>query len=147
MKSTSKRAITLCLAAALTGLAAAAAAATKPWDQASVTSIAVELEQAFAGIDEAMESQPPQPTALQQRSHNAVMHYLRLIVNSSRQLAGELQAGQGYTQTVGTYFQIQAFLSSARQHAPNSWIAEATREKIEVARKALTRLEPYYEDV
>ena len=122
-----------------------ATAEVAKWDQERVTKIATELAEALKDVRVAVEKDPGQTDMIQQRAKYQVRESVRLLVNTSRQLARQLGKGEGMIETEPIYKRMQMLRADAAEAAQRTPISEDVLAKVAVARDALTQLAPYYE--
>jgi leucyl-tRNA synthetase len=132
-------------AAALLGLASPSATAeSATWDQAKVTAIAKELADAVKDLKDVVRQNPDQVSGPQRRAQYAAREDLRLLSNTTRHLAMELERGEGREATLPVYRRVQTLRRDAEEDGRKAMIQTSTMEKIAVAEEILARLAPYY---
>jgi hypothetical protein len=134
-------------AAVLLSLAPASAGAElAPWDQGKVTGIANQLESAAQDLYDTFYKQPvPTVGSGQARSYQRLKQKIRGIRTQARQLAGDLEKGEGLEATLPAYEDVMQMVHSARDDARKVFTTKDVEEKATVVREQLNQLGPYYD--
>lgn len=134
-------------AAVLLSLAPASAnAELAPWDQAKVTGIAKHLESASQDLYDTFYKQPvPTVGSGQARSYQRLKQKIRGIRTQAKQLAGDLEKGEGLEATLPAYEDLMQLVRSARDDARSVFTTKDVADKAAAAREQLNQLGPYYD--
>jgi hypothetical protein len=133
-------------AAVLLGLVAAARADLAAWDQEKVTGIAKQLDAASRELYDAFYKQPvPTVGSAQTRAYQRLKHDIRLIRTQARQLARDLERGEGMESTQPGFEELMSRVRSARDEAPKIFTTKDVADKAAAAREQLNALGPYYD--
>jgi hypothetical protein len=134
--------------AALGLVAGPAAAEVKPWDQAHVSSLAKQLQEATQALYDAFYKQPPpQRGSGQAREYQRLKHEIRRVRIEARQLATQLAEGEGREETLPGYEDLMQTVRSAEDHARRVFSTSDVQAKAAVARMLVDQIRPYYEEV
>ncbi|MDJ0866639.1 MAG: hypothetical protein QNK03_11055 [Myxococcota bacterium] len=118
---------------------------TTAWDQARVTELAVQLAVVMRDLRfEARRSIPSDLAMMQAHSRHTLLDTLRLLRNETRYLAAELEAGQGYAETLPIARRIDALIDRAARDARRIKIPAPVLAKVERADALVEQLRPFY---
>jgi len=121
-----------------------ALAITEAWNQERVTAIARDLEQAVAGLRDAVKNSPAWDNPQQKRNLYKIADILRQIEQESISLHAQLAKGAGMEETELNYRRIQTLKRRAEALAPKSDVTAFTKPKLDRATEVLKLLEPFY---
>jgi hypothetical protein len=146
MGTTSSWTVILGLTAALTllGGVSGAVAEEDPWDQEEAVKLAKQLADQVGDIRVTMKKAAPGTVGITKQRQFRLEEDLRLMRNSTRHLARQLEAGKGREETLPTAQRVGMFIRDARVTAsgwtPPKWI----ETKIDSARNTLSDLAALY---
>jgi hypothetical protein len=143
----SARPLPSCLFAfAVLALAASAAAEVTPWDQARVTELAKQLQQATQALYDTFYKQPtPQRGSGLSREYQRLKHEVRRVRVEARQLATQLAGGEGHDETLPSYEDLMQTVRRAQDHARRVFSTSDVQDRAEAVRAILDQIRPYYE--
>lgn len=120
-------------------------AAAVEWDQERVTELAVQLAVATRDLRNAVRTGiSSQRGRAQAHSRNRLLDNLRVLQNETRHLAGELESGQGYAETLPIAQRIDRLVARARPDARRLLIPQPVQQRLDRARELLEELRPFY---
>jgi hypothetical protein len=123
-----------------------AGAELTPWDQAKVTGIANQLVSAAQDLYDTFYKQPvPTIGSGQARSYQRLKQKIRGIRTQAKQLAGDLEKGEGLEATLPAYEDVMQMVHSARDDARKVFTTKDVEEKATAVRERLNALGPYYD--
>ena len=126
--------------------ASAALAATTAWDQAKATELARHLATSSSELYDTFYKQPvPNAASGQARAYHKLKDQVRRIRTEARQLAKNLEKGEGRVETQGNFDFLMQVVRAAEDNARKVFSTAPVREKADVARGVLAQLAPYYE--
>jgi hypothetical protein len=125
------------------GVAAHAVAITA-WDQAKVTEIAGQLEDAVGGLKDAIRQSPVWSHPGQRTTLFQIQDNLRWIESEASHLHAELSKGKGMEETLNSFRRIHSLRRETEVLAKRTEVSELTRPKLEKAREFLAQLDAYY---
>ena len=138
------------LLAPLLVLALAAASATPAraeltaWDQAKVTALAKQLDEASKALYDTFYKQP-KPSAGQQKPYYRLKEDVRHIKSDSRSLARALEKGAGHDETQPAYDDLMLNVRRAQDNAGKVFTTKDLQDKASAARTVLNQISPYYD--
>ena len=140
------RCLVLPVLAATIVLASAALAATTAWDQAKATQLARQLATSSSELYDTFYKQPvPNAASGQARAYHKLKDQVRRIRTEARQLARNLEKGEGRVETQGNFDFLMQVVRAAEDNARKVFSTAPVREKADAARAVLAQLAPYYE--
>jgi hypothetical protein len=126
------------------GLATPARAELTAWDQAKVTALAKQLDDASKALYDTFYKQP-KPTAGQQKPYYRLKEDVRLIKNDARSLARALEKGAGHDETQPAYEDLMQTVRRAQDNAAKVFTTKDLQDKAAAARALLNQITPYYD--
>jgi hypothetical protein len=133
-------------AVALSLAAGSAGAELTPWDQGKVTGIAKQLVSAAQDLYDTFYKQPvPTVGSGQARSYQRLKQKIRGIRTQAKQLAGDLEKGEGFEATLPGYEDLMQLVRSARDDARKIFTTKDVSDKATAVREQLNQLGPYYD--
>lgn len=138
------KSLALCAALLLGWASGPASAESESWDQQKVTAIAQELADAVKDLKDVVRQNPDQVSGSQRRAQYAAREDLRLLSNTTKHLALELEKGEGREATLPIYRRVQTLRRDAEEDGRKAMIQAPTMERISIAKEILARLAPYY---
>lgn len=138
---------TLALAVALAvSLASVAGAELAPWDQAKVSAIGKQLNQAANDLYSTFYKQnPPQLGSGQADDYRRLKQTMRRIQSEARELDGALAKGDGHDDTKDIYDNLMQLVRDAREDARRVFITKDVENRASVMRQLLNQIAPYYD--
>jgi len=127
-------------------LVATGVASAVEWDQARVTKLAGEFDTAVGAVVDDPGVAAEQPSAMQERRHQAAIATLKQVRRLASEMSRMLQGGNGRSSTEPLYIQMEELIDQARVFAEDSWVKPASREKVDRARTLLDQLRLYYRE-
>ncbi len=124
--------------------ATASGQAPPDWDQQRVTQLAAEFARTVQAITEDSGARHAQPTAIQQREHDAALVDLSDLNRAAFDLVDMLKSGKGYAQTRTAFRRVVALRESIRGYAADSQVSDSVHQRAEDARAVLRELGRYY---
>lgn len=126
--------------------AAAATGERKPWDQARMTELSIDLAKAMSAVRTAFRQEPGfrDPSSPNRRATQNMEKTLRALETSTRQLRNRLQAGDGFDQTQGIARKIGSLLNDADVEGRKIMTSVWLDEKIKPAQQLINEIAPYY---
>jgi hypothetical protein len=138
-----------CALAVVSILALAAPAGAAPaqaWDQAKVTELAQQLEQATDELWNTFRKQPePTVGSGQSRSYYRLQQQVRQIRREARTLSRSLQKGAGHDEALPSFESMMETIRSAQDEARRVFSSAEVRDKAQAAREILNQLMPYFD--
>ncbi len=129
---------------ALALLVAAQAHAITAWDQAKVTEIAGQLEEAVGGLQDAIRKSPNWSHPGQRTTLFQIQDNLRWIESEATHLHANLVKGAGMEETLNSFKRIHSLRRETELLASRTQVSEFTRPKLDKARDLLAQLGVYY---
>jgi hypothetical protein len=123
-----------------------AQAQSQPWNQAAVTRIAKDLSSALKQVQQSVEREAEQPTAIAERKRQAAIVEVRRLCALTDDLIARLARGDGRAETQPVYEEIQSTRREASEQARDVLSPTETQKSIAKARGLLERLASYYEE-
>ena len=138
---------TIVMALALVSLPSRVGAELLPWDQAKVTELGRELATTMSAARQTALKEPTLKDPMVGR-HEAkrFLGTMRQLETATRQLAKQLEAGQGREETEGKGRQIGTLLRDAQEDGRGLMISQTLREKIDPVVDVINRMSPYYSE-
>src|SRR5262245_9237785 len=131
-------------AAALLASGAPAHAELASWDQAKVTALAKQLDDASQKLYDTFYKQP-KPTVGQQRDFYRLKQDIRHIKNDARELRRQLEKGAGREETQPSYDDLMQGVRRAQDSAARVFTTKDLQDSAGAARTVLNQLSPYYD--
>jgi hypothetical protein len=139
--------VTIVMALALVGLPAMVGAELLPWDQAKVTELGRELATTMSAARQTALKEPTLKNATVGRlAAERFLSTMKHLETATRQLAKQLEAGQGREETEGKGRQIGSLLRDAQEDGRQLMITQTLLDKIEPVVDVINRMSPYYSD-
>ena len=139
--------VLLVLGLAFAPLPAASKADGVVWDQERVTELAVELAVTVRGLrNEVRRSIRGERGAAQASRRNRLLDHLRILQNETRFLAAELEAGQGFAETLPIAQRIDRTVDRAVIDGRRLFLTQPVLERIDRANELMEELRPFYRD-
>ena len=135
---------TLVVAGAIGLVLAAPPALAFEWDQAVVTRLAAEFNEALRALLDDPGTNPEQHTAMQQRRHSVAIRNLQEVLRIGERLETSLRGGAGRDTTHALHRQLQTLLDEVGALADDSWVKPSAQERATAARRASLKLAEYY---
>ena len=132
------------LALALAALAAPARAELTAWDQAKVTKLGKQLDDAAKALYDTFYKQP-KPTPAQQVPWYRLKEDVRLIKNDSGSFARALGKGAGRDETQPAYEDLMQNVRRAQDNAGKVFATKDLQDKAAAALAVLNQITPYYD--
>jgi hypothetical protein len=131
---------------ALAGSGATARAEVLAWDQAKVTGIAKQLVPATQDLYDTFYKQiPPTAGSGQNKEFYRLKQVTRVMKTEARELAGQLEKGEGHDQTLPSYESLMELVHRARELGARVFATEDLKQKATAVRGVLNQLGPYYD--
>ena len=132
------------LALAVSG--ATARADVVAWDQAKVSEIAKQLVSATQDLYDTFYKQlPPTTGSGQSREFYRLKQVTRIMKTEARELAGQLEKGEGHDQTLPSYESLMEMVRKARELGARIFATEDLKQKATAVRGLLNQIGPYYD--
>jgi hypothetical protein len=146
MGTTSYWTVILGLSAVLTllGGVSGAVADEDPWNQEQAVKLAKQLADQVGDIRVTMKKAAPGTVGITKQKRYRLEEDLRLMRNSTRHLARQLEAGKGREETLPTAQRVAMFIRDARVDASGWTPPEWIETKIDSARSTLSELAALY---
>lgn len=146
MVRSSARRIALGLAAVCLGMAVPGPTRAADWKQEEVTAIAGQLQQATSELYDAFYRQPTQGIGSgRSRAYLELKQQLRRIRTEARQLASNLEKGEGHDETLPIYRNLMEEVRSAQENARRVYSTSPVIDKANATRELLDRLSSHYD--
>ena len=121
----------------------------KPWDQAAVANLAVDLAKACVGLYDEYYAEQGVGGQSQIGSGDAADNYrlqfkLRRIEEQTESLAGALAAGKGKTQTTHQVEDIGELADDLREILQRMFVQIPLQQRVDAARAIWVQILPYY---
>jgi len=117
------------------------------WDQERVTKLAVELAVTMRGLrNEVRRSIRDDRATTQVNRRHRLLDHLRLLQNETRFLAAELEAGQGFAETLPIVQRIDRLVDRAVVDGRRLFLPAPVQQRIDRANDLLEQLRPFYRD-
>ena len=125
---------------------AAAAGERKPWDQARMTELSIDLAKAMSAVRTAFRKEPSfrDPSNPNRRSNQNMEQTLRALETSARQLRNRIQGGGGFDETRGIARKIGSLLNDADVEGRRIMTSVWLDERIKPAQQLINQIAPYY---
>jgi hypothetical protein len=116
----------------------------KAWDQEAVTALAKELVEVGGDVRDSVRRLPSMPAQGVRRARSRALDDLRVVQNSIRRLARQLDEGGDRLATYPTYRRIRMLSRDIERNLRRAAITEPTTTQVTAARGVIERLEPFY---
>ena len=127
-------------------LAGSARAELTPWDQAKVTALGKQLNEAAKSLYDTFYKQPvPQGATGQGNDYRRLKQTMRRIQSEARELDGELAKGKGRDDTVDIYENLMSLVRDAREDARRVFTTQDVQNRAATMRQLLNQITPYYD--
>jgi len=144
MKSSRRWVVALVLG--LVFSASGARAELAAWDQAKVATIAKQLVSATQDLYDTFYKQlPPTAGSGQSREFYRLKQVTRVMKTEARELAGQLEKGEGHDETLPSYESLMEMVRTARELGARIFATEDLKRKATAVRGLLNQLGPYYD--
>jgi hypothetical protein len=141
-----RSALAVALGFALGGAPGAPAAAElAAWDPLRVATLAAQLADATTYLYDQIWKQPEPTTPLGRRDYFRLRREVRQLKNEARELARDLNRGEGYEQTLPSYEDLASTARWARERARSVFTVKEVNEAAARVRELLNQLAPYYD--
>lgn len=126
--------------------AAAASDARKPWDQARMTELSIDLAKAMSEVRQAFRREPSfrDPNNPNRRASQNMEQTLRLLETSTRQLRNRIRSGDGFDETLGIARKIGSLLNDADVEGRKIMTSVWLDQRIKPAQQLINEIAPYY---
>ena len=124
--------------------AAAEGAANAEWDQQRVTELAVQLAVATRDLRSQVRTGFPAERGLPQARIHRLLDHLRVLQNETRFLSAELEAGQGFDETLPVAQRIDRLVDRAVVDARRLDMPEPVQQRLDKADDLLEQLRSFY---
>ena len=124
--------------------AASEDAANTAWDQTRVTELAVQLAVTMRDLRGEVRRGTTGDRGRAPHSRNMLLDQLRVLERETRFLAAELEAGQGFAETLPVAQRIDRILDRAAVNARRMMIPEPVQKRVDEANDLLEELRPFY---
>ena len=115
------------------------------WDQERVTELAVQLAVTTRGLRrEIRRSMPSDISAMQANRRHRLIDHMRVIQSETRFLAAELEAGQGFAETLPIAQRIDRLVDRAVVDGRRLFLPKPVQQRIDEANELLEELRPFY---
>ena len=139
--ATSLLAITLAVS-----LASPTHAELTPWDQAKVSALAKQLNQAANDLYTTFYKQPPpQAGGGQGNDYRRLKQTMRRIQAEARELEGALAKGEGREDTFDIYENLMQLVRDAREDVRRVFTTKDVQDRATAMRQLLNQISPYYD--
>ena len=125
-------------------LATPARAELTAWDQAKVTSLAKQLDDASKSLYDTFYLQPKAGIG-QEKPYYRLKQDVRRIKNDARALARALAGGAGRDETLPAYEDLMQNVRRAQDNAGGVFTTKDLQAKADAARALLNQISPYYD--
>jgi hypothetical protein len=116
------------------------------WDQAKVTAIAKQLVSATQDLYDSFYKQlPPTTGSGQSREFYRLKQVTRVLKTEARELASNLEKGEGHEQTLPSYESLMELVRTARELGARVFATEELKQKATAVRGLLNQIGPYYD--
>jgi len=116
------------------------------WDQAKVTDVAKQLVSATQELYDTFYKQiPPTAGSGQSREFYRLKQVTRVMKTEARELAGQLEKGEGHDETLPSYESLMEMVRTARELGARIFATEDLKRKATAVRGLLNQLGPYYD--
>jgi hypothetical protein len=144
MSSVLRISIVSFLALAVSG--ATARADVVAWDQAKVSEIAKQLVTATQDLYDTFYKQlPPTVGSGQNKEFYRLKQVTRVMKTEARELAGQIEKGEGHDQTLPSYESLMEMVRKARELGARIFATEDLKQKATAVRGLLNQIGPYYD--
>jgi hypothetical protein len=144
MSSVLRISIVSFLALAVSG--ATARADVVAWDQAKVSEIAKQLVAATQDLYDTFYKQlPPTVGSGQNKEFYRLKQVTRVMKTEARELAGQIEKGEGHDQTLPSYESLMEMVRKARELGARIFATEDLKQKATAVRGLLNQIGPYYD--
>jgi len=117
------------------------------WDQARVTSLAVELSEVAVELQRSFRRQPPQPIGSgQARARAMFQDSLRVLGTETRSLAAELEGGGGIDETWPIARRLRVVVRDLREEGRRISWKDPVASQARRADELVTQLAPFFFD-
>lgn len=114
------------------------------WDQQRVTKMANELADAVHEAREAVRKSPLQHNIGQRTTYYELLETMRLVENTTRHLAQEIEAGKGAAETMATFERSNSLRQDAEETGRRAMIEESVIDALVNAGAIHNQMKPYY---
>lgn len=116
-----------------------------PWDQGSVTTLAVTLQRALREVSYTARRNPQVALSTKQRREQArAQQSLAVLVSTSQRLASQLRAGKDRDATLPTFRRLQRSGRAAETDGRRADVPTPTLDQVRNARALIDQLVPFY---
>ena len=127
-------------------IAAPAFAELAAWDQAKVSALAEQLNQAANDLYTTFYKQPPpQAGGGQSNDYRRLKQTMRRIQAEARELDRALAKGEGREDTVDIYDNLMQLVRDAREDARRVFTTKDVQDRASATRQLLNQISPYYD--
>jgi hypothetical protein len=127
-------------------LAAPAYAELTPWDQAKVTALGKQLNQAANDLYSTFyKAPPPGGVSGQANDYRKLKQTMRRIQSEARELDGALAKGDGREDTVHIYENLMELVRDARDDVQRVFTTKDVQDRATAMRQLLNQIAPYYD--
>ena len=116
------------------------------WDQERVTKLAVELAVTMRGLRREVRRIRDDRASTQVNRRHRLIDHLRMLQNETRFLAAELEAGQGFAETLPIAQRIDRLVDRAVVDGRRLFLPAPVQQKIDRANELMEELRPFYRD-
>jgi hypothetical protein len=130
----------------LAGWAAPSRAELAAWDQAKVTELAKQLQEASKALYDTFYKQPvPVAASGQAQDYRNLKQEVRRVRSEARELADALAKGAGREDTLPIYEHLMMVIRDAREHSARVFTTQDVQQRASAVRQLLNQLTPYYD--
>jgi len=119
-------------------------AAKVAWDQARVTELAVQLAVTMRDLRGELRRTTTDDRGRAPHSRHLLLDQLRVLERETRFLAAELEAGQGFAETLPIARRIDRIVDRAARNGRRLLIPAPVQGRIDKANELLEQLRPFY---
>jgi uncharacterized membrane protein YccC len=134
----------LALVLLLTGVASSARAELAAWDQAKVSGLAKQLQQATHDLYDTFYKQP-KVGAGQAKAYYRLKQDIRHLRSEAKGLATALEKGAGQEETLPVYEDLMQAVRRARENAGQVFSTQDVQQRATAVRQLLNQISPYYD--
>jgi hypothetical protein len=116
------------------------------WDQAKVTAVAEELEQATVSLRNGLRAKPPRTLGQSgRRAFWSLQEEARVLASTSRRLQRTLANGAGMEESYPTFRRLLRSGRRAKREMRRIDLGAATLTRVEAVADGIRKLRPFYE--